>query len=216
MNAVRELAERYDLALTEDSVKQARTRVEERFQHEWLNNHRTQTTDELVAGILHELHIPASQAEQKRLTEAFRQSLYDGPPHLAQGVREALVALSQYYRLSIISDTMFSPGEVIREFLRREELLEFFEAFAFSDEVGVSKPHRLAYETVLNHTGASARHSWHVGDLQQTDIKGAQNMGMRAILYTGISTTGQIDSTAEYVCESWESVADILVSEILV
>lgn len=216
MNAVRELAGRYDRTLTDNAVKQARKRVEERFQHEWLNNQRTQTTDELVSGILQELNIPANNQEQKHITEAFRESLYDGPPLIAQGAREALAALGQYYRLSIISDTMFSPGEVIREYLRRENLLEHFDAFAFSDEIGVSKPHRLAYETVLSHTGASARHSWHVGDLQQTDIKGAQNMGMRAILYTGISATAQIDSTANYVCESWEAVADILVSEILV
>ena len=61
-------------------------------------------------------------------------------PDLAPGVRVALQALQGKYRLGVISDTVFSPGRALRRILEEEGLLDLFEAFAFSDEVGGSKP----------------------------------------------------------------------------
>jgi len=241
MNALREVSRRYDKEPTDEAIRQARAHVSRAFDEEWLGKQRTQTTRELVQGMLDALAIPAKPTEVDDLTEAFRESLFLGPPELAEGAKEALANISLYFRLSIISDTMFSPGSVIRRYLDQMEILQYFDAFAFSDELGVSKPHRKAFETVLKATGARPEHSWHVGDMIKTDIRGAKALGMHAILYTGFSggvdtdspsdpdsnrrllsqNNGQTTTPSEelpspdFVCASWENVADILISELV-
>ncbi len=194
MNALREVSRRYGLEPTDEAVRQARLHVSRGFDEEWFGRQRTQTTGELVQGMLNALAIPAKPAEADELTEAFRESLFLGPPELAPGIKEALTNISMYFRMAIISDTMFSPGSVIRRYLEQMDVLRFFDAFAFSDELDVSKPHRKAYETVLKATGSSPGHSWHVGDMLKTDIRGAKAMGMKAILYTGFS--GGVDAVS--------------------
>ena len=241
MKALRTLSRRYGMEPTDEAIREARRHVSRAFDEEWFGNQRTLTTGELVRGMLDVLAIPAKPAETDDLTEAFRESLFEGPPELAEGVREALANLSLYFRLAIISDTMFSPGSVIRRYLEHMDVLQYFDAFAFSDELGVSKPHRKAFESVLQSTGADPEHSWHVGDMLKTDIRGAKAVGMHAILYTGFPgetggpgdpdpdsnlrlaagtygmTNGQAINLPEpdFTCTSWENVADILISELV-
>ena len=220
MNAIRTVSQRYGMEPTDEAIRNAREHVSRTFDEEWFGRQRTQTTRELVQAMLDLLTIPAKPAEVDDLTEAFRESLFLGPPELAPGVREALANISLYYRLAIISDTMFSPGSVIRRYLDQMDVLHHFEAFAFSDELGVSKPNRKAYETVLRKTGADPARSWHVGDMLKTDITGAKAVGMQAILYTGFADVNKsVDSsstkaTPDYECKSWENMADILISEV--
>ncbi len=241
INALREVSRRYDKEPTDEAIRQARSHVSRAFDDEWFGKQRTQSTRELVQGMLDALAIPAKPAEVDDLTEAFRESLFLGPPELAEGVKEALANISIYYRLAIISDTMFSPGSVIRRYLDQVGILQHFDAFAFSDELGVSKPHRKAFETVLKATDARPERSWHVGDIMKTDIKGAKALGMHAILFTGFSGGVDTDSPSDpdsnkrlltnskgnasspsedlpspdFVCASWENVADILISELV-
>ncbi len=219
MNAIRTVSRRYEMEPTNEAIRNAREHVSRTFDEEWFGRQRTMTTRELVQGMLDLLAIPAKPAEVDDLTEAFRESLFLGPPEPAPGVKEALANISLYYRLAIISDTMFSPGSVIRRYLDQLDILHHFEAFAFSDELGVSKPNRKAYETVLSETGADAGRSWHVGDMLRTDITGAKALGMQAILYTGFadkkkSIDSSTEATPDYECTSWENVADILISEV--
>ncbi len=241
MKALRTVSRRYDKEPTDEAIIEARRHVSRAFDEEWLGKQRTQSAAELVQAMLNVLAIPAKPVEVDELTEAFRESLFEGPPQLAEGVHEALANLSLYLHLSIISDTMFSPGSVIRRYLDQQGVLQYFDAFAFSDETGVSKPHRKAFETVLQATGARPEDSWHVGDMLKTDIRGAKSLGMHAILYTGFAgvnktaetpdpdsnqrltpgtyglTNGQVDNMPEpdFVCASWENVADILISELV-
>jgi putative hydrolase of the HAD superfamily len=239
--ALREVSRRYGVEPTDEAIKEARRHVSRAFDEEWFGKQRTQTTGKLVQGMLDALAIPANPAEVDQLTEAFRESLFLGPPEPAEGVREALANISLYFRLAIISDTMFSPGSVIRRYLEQVELLQYFDAFAFSDELGVSKPHRKAFESVLQATGARPEDSWHVGDMLKTDIRGAKSLGMHAILYTGFAggydQTGSPDPDSnrrlapgtyglsngqaanlpepDFVSASWDNVADILISELV-
>ena len=214
MQALRSVARQHGMDLGDDAIRQAREEVSRIFDEEWYGRQRTQTTDELVRGMVRVLGIPAAPAQIDELTEAFRQSLFLGPPPLAGGVKESLEAISTYYSLAIISDTMFSPGSVIRTYLDQMGVLKYFQAFAFSDELGVSKPHKKSFETVLKATGAQLSGSWHVGDMLQTDIAGAKSIGLRSILYTGFSTPDSRESSADYNCATWENVADILISEL--
>ncbi len=213
IRGLRSIARIYDKNPNEEQIQQARKAVSQAFDVEWLGNQRTLTTEELVRGMLVHLNIPAQEKHIEELTATFQESLYEGPPEPAPGIKKALEELSRYYRIGLISDTMFSPGTILRKYLDQIGLLQYFDAFAFSDEMGVSKPHPKPYRYVLQSTGADPALSWHVGDIQQTDIVGAKSMGMGAVLYTGFNKNDQKNSTADFVCEHWEAVADILVSE---
>lgn len=224
MKAVRTLSRRYGKEPTEEAIQNANEHISRAFDEEWFSRQRTQSTEELARSMLDLLAIPANPAEVADLAEAFCESLFLGPPELAPEVKEALAGISIYYRMAIVSDTMFTPGSVIRRYLDQMGILHHFEAFAFSDEVGVSKPHPKAYEKVLRETGADAARSWHVGDMLRTDITGARAMGMKCILYTGISgdsdtkrtksKDSSADASPDYSSDSWENVADILISEL--
>jgi len=81
---------------------------------------------------------------------AFAECVITIPPKLTTGAKEALENLSGKYKLAIISDTGFSPGVTLRRLLEKENVLNYFSAFSFSDETGFAKPHPQAYMTVLN------------------------------------------------------------------
>lgn len=210
LEALRELANSYDQSINPEKVTEAKQHANDSFEREWLGSQRTPTSDELVGKVLDYLDIPADPNDRADLVRVFEESLWDGAPELTPGALEAIPELAERYPLAIISDTMYSPGRVLREYLNRKNLLDYFEAFVFSDEVGYAKPNPKAFHRVLDATGARAEHSYHIGDLEQTDVTGAKQAGMRAILYTGVTDNGQAETSADHVVEDWDTVLDLL------
>jgi putative hydrolase of the HAD superfamily len=63
-----------------------------------------------------------------------------------------------------------------------EDLVEqLFDAIVISEEVGVRKPDRRIFDLTLTRLGVEADDAVFVGDHPETDIRGAQEAGMRAI-----------------------------------
>lgn len=202
--------------LPEHDIEAAVEHASENFNRIWLNDHRTPLTKELVNTILDHIGIHATENELEHLVMKFEESLWEGPPALAKDAAAVISELGKSNTLALISDTMFSPGRVLREYLRRYELMEYFDEFVFSDETGYSKPHPDAFEKVLQKTGAGAEKSWHIGDRMDTDIKGAKGVGMKAILFTGIWDRRDADKTGippDYVCASWLEVASVILGD---
>jgi len=139
-------------------------------------------------------HLPerAFVSLQRKMEEA----MLDAPPQLVPGAGPLIADLhASGIRLGIISDTGLTIGRVMRQILSREGLLRYFDGFSFSDELGVTKPHPLAFHNVLRQMRVAPHQAVHVGDLLQTDVRGAKGVGMRAVLITGI--TGCHDSEGE-------------------
>lgn len=212
VRAVRQLGEKYNASITEEQVQQARRYADEKFKHDWLEKHRTQTSEELIANMLEYLSLPTEEDELRHLVSVFQNSLDDGPPDIAAGVPEALEELYHIAPLVIVSDTMFSPGKVLRNYLKKKKLFNYFRYFVFSDEIGVSKPHHRTFEKALAITGTPPHESVHIGDIEQTDITGARNMGMKTILYTGVSSSDEDQTTADFVCHNWHEIPNLIQS----
>lgn len=211
--ALHEIAEKYNENLSADQIEEAKQKTAQHFNNIWLNDHRTPTTNELAKHILEFLDIPASDEEQQYLTTKFEDSMWDGPPDLTDGVKEILPKLADRYPLAIISDTMYSPGRIIREYLKEREILDYFQCFVFSDETGYSKPNPLAYKHVLERTESEPGKSWHIGDLIETDVTGANKVGMQSILYTSASNhsnSNEFSIKPDYICSNWADVANIV------
>lgn len=213
IRALREVAGNHDQDLSLARFDEAKKLASEEFDKIWFNEQRTPTSAELVDTILNHLELPANTNEKKYLVREFEESLWDGPPQLAENASEVLAELSSKYPLGLISDTMYSPGRVLRKYLENRGIFEYFDGFVFSDETGYSKPNPNAFSQLLDQSGSKAEHSWHIGDLLATDIKGAKGLGMNAILYAGFSShwdNDEADAKPDHICKNWVEVRELL------
>ncbi len=212
LTALTDLAAKYETSLTINQIKKAHEYASAIFDEIWLGTSRTPKTDELVEITVDYLGLKFSDDDLQTLTTVYQKSLLDGPPEIAPGAADALKELAKKHPLAIISDTMFSPGTILRDYLHSKGIGKYFSAFAFSDEVGVSKPHADMYLKVLKETNSKVEGSFHIGDLQQTDIAGAQKMGMKGVLYTGINKKDEETTTADIVCANWDEMPRLILT----
>jgi putative hydrolase of the HAD superfamily len=121
-------------------------------------------------------------------------------PDLVPGAAEALAALHGRYRTCIVSDAIVSPGRCLRRLLASYGLERHFDGFAFSDEVGYSKPHRAMFESAARQMGVALEEIVHVGDRDHNDVKGPQRLGMRAVLFTATRDVDKDRTSADAIC----------------
>jgi putative hydrolase of the HAD superfamily len=113
----------------------------------------------------------------------YDDSALQEPPLLINDVLNTIKKLSEKYKLAIISNTGKTPGKILRIILKKDGLFDFFSTITFSDEVNYRKPHKRIFEITLHNLGVEPENSLHVGDMYETDIAGAMNTGMNALLF---------------------------------
>ncbi len=207
-------------AIVEENSGTDRERFEEAyrglwgfFDHHWLGKQRTPTSDEMVGEILRRTETHLSLKRRVEVVEVFEQGILHHPPALLPGVREGLDYLSSIAGLALISDTAFSPGSVLRQLMERDDIARYFDAFVFSDETGVAKPHPEAFLTALRRIGGRTDDGIHIGDIERTDIVGAKAVGMKAILYRSPDHQhkyAEDETIADGVMERWEEVEEVV------
>ncbi|HEX4463883.1 MAG TPA: HAD family hydrolase [Solirubrobacterales bacterium] len=152
-------------------------------------------------------------AAQEAVAEAFLTAGRGAKLELAPDIRPCLEALGEReLRLGIVCDVGFTGGELLREFLDREGLLEHFSGWAFSDEAGYYKPSPQIFEVALSALGAEPSEAAHVGDLRRTDIAGAAAVGMTTVRYRGLHDDRGEDGggEADFVIESHRELPPLL------
>jgi len=119
------------------------------------------------------------------LIHAYASPALVAPPAVDQGARAALEALAANGTLlAVISNTMRTPGAVVRQILDQAGLLPLFRVLTFSDECGIRKPARAIFLRTLEGLGVPAEHAVHVGDDAILDVEGARDAGMTAVQVT--------------------------------
>ncbi len=101
--------------------------------------------------------------------------------HLFPGTKETLKALKELgFQLSIITN-----GFQEVQFLKLEScgIDHFFDDVLCSEEVGIGKPHPLVFREALSRSKAKANHSMMIGDDLNADVNGAENVGIRGVLF---------------------------------
>jgi putative hydrolase of the HAD superfamily len=122
------------------------------------------------------------------LLDAYTRPALLVPPAVDEGARAALVRLqAQGVRLALVSNTMRTPGTVLRKVLDRFGVLECFAHTTFSDEVGIRKPDPEIFALTLRALQVAPADAVHVGDDPVLDVGGARKAGLRAIQVTSAS-----------------------------
>ena len=182
---------------TETHIRDAILAGFDEFDRVWHREHRTLSTAENIDVILNALQATPPRPVRDRIVTFFERLLLEVPPDLVPGVGAVLPRLAERYKLAVISDTGYSPGSVLRELLQRHEILQYFSFTYFSDEGGMSKPDARVFHRVLAELGASPQEAAHVGDMQRTDIAGAQAAGMLAVHFVGANASDAEESTGD-------------------
>ena len=147
------------------------------------------------------------------LVEAFTTAGDDADIRPTEGVGDAIRTLKDAgVRVGIICDVGMTPSTALRRHLDRHRLLELFDHWSFSDEVGHYKPAPEIFEHALAGLGGiEPSASAHVGDLRRTDIAGARAMGMTAVRYTGVfDDDSQPEPEGHHVVDHHAALTEVL------
>ena len=140
------------------------------------------------------------------VVRAHEEMEVDIPPDAMPDAVSVLERLARRYKLCIVSDAIVSPGSCLRRLLENHGLAKFFNGFAFSDEVGHSKPHRSMFESAAGQLGVEISEMLHIGDRDHNDVKGPQQLGMKAILFTASRDVDKTNTSADAICESFDKL----------
>lgn len=179
------------------------------FNNIWMNEQRTPETYETIEYLWNFLKLPHKPESIERVAKSFAESIVDYPPNIMDGVIDTLEVLKgENYKIGLISDTGFTPGKILKIVMKNADVLNYFDAFSFSDETGVSKPNSKAYTTILDEFEIIPAEALHIGDIEKTDIKGAKDIGMKAIRFSGdkneiLNKDNPIETIADGEIFSW-------------
>jgi putative hydrolase of the HAD superfamily len=124
-------------------------------------------------------------AVDDRLWSALRQPFYAVVDEIVsprEGVRETLAALhARGYRLGLLSNT-FWAADLHDRHLEAFGLMNFLPVRVYSAEQPHVKPHPAIFQEALARLEVDASEAAYVGDRLDTDVMGAQRVGMRSVL----------------------------------
>ena len=154
------------------------------------------------------LKLPAEAVA--RVVSSLEEVTLESPPKPVAGVPDTLPLLAERYSLAIVCDAALTPGRVLRRVLALYGLERWFGAFFFSNKHGWSKPDPRAFLTPLGALGVTPGEAVHVGDIQRTDVAGAQAAGLRAIHFVGVNSSDLSISTADAVASRFEQLPALI------
>ena len=99
---------------------------------------------------------------------------------LIEGATELLEYLHPKYNLYILSNGF---KELQSRKMHTAGIDKYFDALILSEDIGINKPNRELYEYALQKTSSKVEESIMIGDMFETDIVGAANIGMKQIYF---------------------------------
>jgi putative hydrolase of the HAD superfamily len=177
---------------------------EQEFLRTHVSEQRTLVPEDAVAILASKLELTPDATFVIELAYALEDVTLEFPPSPIEGAVEAVRAAAALVPVGIISDTGVATGKTIRRLLDKVGFGDFFSGYTFSDETGVSKPQALMYEDAAGKLGVSRESLLHIGDLEPTDVAGAQAVGARAALFAGDNDRFLNHTKADYTFTRWD------------
>ena len=176
----------------------------------WRDQDVTWTVRERLGVLLAGLGRTLPEPELNELVRLHEDMELEHRPDPVPGGRTALQSIHGRYRLIVLSDAIFSPGRALRELLRGMGMLDYFDAFVFSDEMGWSKPAPQVFHAAAKAAGCDVTEIVHVGDRPHNDIGGPHAVGARGVLLTVVKKRPLDGHTPDAVCDDYAKLPAIL------
>lgn len=116
----------------------------------------------------------------------------------------------QGLRVVLVTNTLArGDAEVLRDW-QRAGLADAIDGVASSHDVGWRKPHRAIFERALELANAAAAETFMVGDDPVADVRGAQALGIRAILRRTERASIPADLRPDAVIDAMSELPDVV------
>ena len=126
--------------------------------------------------------------------------------NLVPGAIELLEYLRPKYAMYILSNGF---KELQSRKMRTAGIDSYFDGLILSEDIGVNKPGRALYEHAMQISGAQLDASLMIGDMFDTDILGAANIGMDSLYFNPRRKSGH-PFTPTYEVETLLQIKEIL------
>lgn len=138
--------------------------------------------DEHRAFTLAHVLADAAATHDERALDAYRE-FWVQATHTDPEAAPMLAALrGRGLKLGVLSSTPW-PAEWHEDWLRRDDVLHYFDATVWSSDLPWTKPHPSAFQAALDAVGVTdPARAVYVGDRPYDDISGAKAVGMKAVL----------------------------------
>ena len=159
---------------------------------------------------------PLSEGKGIDITEAFCLEMSDkfldfcsSKSGVVDGAHELMDYLKQRgYRMHMTSNGFH---EVQYKKLAASGLRDYFDTIILSEDAGVNKPSPLYFDYALKTAGANRETTLMIGDNYQTDILGALNAGIDALLFNRWQITpDDITTPPTFIAEKLKDIEKIL------
>jgi len=180
------------------------------FNHVWHDQHVTWTIAERLEVVLKGLGRTLREVRFEQLVKDHEEMEIRVTPDPIDGVAAALDTLAQRFPLAVVSDAIVSPGRCLRQWLEMHDLKRYFTGFAFSDEVGHSKPHAEMFASAARQMGVEIDEMLHIGDRDHNDIRGPHALGMKAILFTATRDSDRSITVADGICDHHRDLLQVV------
>ncbi|MFW9873236.1 MAG: HAD family hydrolase [Candidatus Thorarchaeota archaeon] len=167
-------------------------------------------TIDRILNVLKEIKIEISKVNLDLLRQEFESMMLQDPPHLKEGVKKTLEFLSQYYYIGLISNTGVTPGKILNRVLEEYNILQYFDSTVYSDETGLFKPHPKMFKISLEKFKCKPQNAIHIGDLLETDIKGAKDFKMKTIWINDMNSQKSTEIFPDYEIKQISEVIQIV------
>ena len=196
--------------ITQDEMDELFSKEAVLFQNHIIKNNKTQDSKERAETILELGGVQIPEPEINKIAEYSDQVALEFRPPVIPGIKEALEVLSKIYRLGIICNTGWHSAKIVRELLKDYDFPKYFSHLTFSDEAGVAKPHKQIFEYTLDKLGFKTEEAVHIGDSEYSDIVGAKQANMKAILFTGVNDKYKDNNSADLTISKYDNLVEIL------
>lgn len=191
--AWRQVAQDRDIQVESEVLDEVLGEVSTRHHEGWMRNEQF-TTDHALAHAVGLLESVLGPGDAEALTAAFYEASARADIALTPHCAEVLAELDRRgTRIGIICDVGLTPSPMLRRVLERNEILQHFDHWSFSDEVGVYKPSSAIFAHALGGLRSLAEDAAHIGDIRRTDVAGARGVGMTSIRYCAVADDADDD-----------------------
>ncbi|MEN8264846.1 MAG: HAD family hydrolase [Nitrospirota bacterium] len=194
----------------EEEMNELFSREARVFQDYIVNNRKTPDSSMRVKTILKLADVSLPPAEMDKIALYSDEVALDNRPPIVTGIKEVLGELTKTHTLAVICNTGWHSGKTVRQLLEGYDFPKYFSHMTFSDEAEIAKPHKQIFEYTLDKIGFRTEDSAHIGDSEYSDIVGAKEAGMKAILFTGINDRYKDNNSADVMISTYDNLVEII------